>query len=53
MGVGPFYVGGWVIGKIYAFIKKICKKGLDRLGLGGLLCPGKEEKSKNNSKERR
>lgn len=39
MGVGPFYVVGWVIDKIYAYIKKICHKGLDRLGLGGLLCP--------------
>ena len=40
MGVGPFYVVGWVIDKIYAEIKKICHKGLDRLGIGGLLCPG-------------
>lgn len=35
MGVGPFYVVGWVIDKIYAYIKKICHKGI-----GGLLCPG-------------
>ena len=40
MGVGPFYVVGWVIDKIYAYIKKICHKGIDRLGIGGLLCQG-------------
>lgn len=38
--MGPFYVVGWVIDKIYAYIKKICHKGLDRLGIGGLLYPG-------------
>lgn len=33
MGVGPFYVVGWVIDKIYAYIKKYATRGLTGWGL--------------------